>query len=75
MESVDGWAWGHAMVRPEPGFLWDGVRERAALPRGRVHFAAADLGGLPLFEEAQWAGVRAAEEILAALGRKFESSL
>ncbi len=75
VESVDARAWGHAMVRPEPGFLWGGARERAAQPRGRVHFAAADLGGLPLFEEAQWAGVRAAEEVLAALGRPFESSL
>jgi hypothetical protein len=75
VESVDARPWCHAMVRPEPGFLWGGTRERAAAPRGRVHFAAADLGGLALFEEAQWAGVRAAEEILAALGRPFESSL
>jgi hypothetical protein len=75
VEAVDARPWGHAMVRPEPGFLWGGARERAAEPLGRVHFAAADLGGLALFEEAQWAGVRAAEEILAALGRPFESSL
>lgn len=66
--AVDVARWGHAMVRPEPGFLWGGVREAAARPRGRLHFAAADLGGLPLFEEAQWAGVRAAEEVLAARG-------
>jgi glycine/D-amino acid oxidase-like deaminating enzyme len=75
VEAVDARVWGHAMVRPEPGFLWGGPREGAAAPRGRVHFAAADLGGLPLFEEAQWAGVRAAEEILAILGKPFESSL
>jgi phytoene dehydrogenase-like protein len=75
VETLDAWVWGHAMVRPEPGFLWGGVREAAAAPRGRVHFAAADLGGLPLFEEAQWAGVRAAEEVLAALGLPFGSSL
>ena len=75
VERVDARVWGHAMVRPEPGFLWGGAREAAALPRGRVHFAAADLGGLPLFEEAQWAGVRAAEEALAALGRGGDSLL
>jgi hypothetical protein len=75
VDRIDARVWGHAMVRPEPGFLWDGVREAAAHPRGRVHFAAADLGGLPLFEEAQWAGVRAAEEVLAALGRPGDSLL
>jgi phytoene dehydrogenase-like protein len=73
--SIDVRRWGHAMVRPEPGFLFGAARERAARPLGPVHFAAADLGGLPLFEEAQWAGVRAAEEVLRALGVDFESSL
>ncbi len=75
IERIDVWIWGHAMVRPEPGSLWSGAREAAATPHGAVHFAAADLGGLPLFEEAQWAGVRAAEEVLEALGRPYESSL
>jgi len=69
VRSIDVMRWAHAMVRPTPGFLWGGAREAAARPRGRVHLAAADLGGLPLFEEAQAAGVRAAEEVLAALGR------
>ncbi len=46
-----------------------------AAPLGAVHFAASDLGGLPLLEEAQWAGVRAAEEALAAMNVPFESSL
>jgi hypothetical protein len=73
--SLDVLRWGHGMVRPEPGFLFGPARARAALPLGRVHFAAADLGGLPLFEEAQWAGVRAAEEVLAARGVAFTSSL
>jgi hypothetical protein len=72
--TIDVWRWGHAMIRPEPGFLWGGARERAAAPIGRIHFAGADLA-LPLFEEAQWAGVRAAEEILAAAGKPFVSSL
>ncbi len=72
---IDVRVWGHAMVRPSPGFLFGGRREAAARPRGLLHFAGADLGGLPLFEEAQWSGVRAAEEVLAALGRSFESSL
>jgi protoporphyrinogen oxidase len=73
--SVDVMRWAHGMVRPSPGFLWGGVREAAARPRGRVHVAAADLGGLPLFEEAQASGVRAAEEVLSALGRDEETWL
>ena len=73
--SIDVMRWGHGMVRPGPGFLWGAAREAAARPLGRVHFAAADLGGLALFEEAQWAGVRAAEEVLAARGVAFTSSL
>lgn len=73
--NIDVYRYGHAMIRPEPGFLFSKERARAAVPIGNIHFAAADLGGLPLFEEAQWAGVRAAEEALAALGRSFTSSL
>jgi phytoene dehydrogenase-like protein len=73
--SIDVRRFGHAMVRPEPGTVFSAARERAARPHGPVHFAGADLGGLPLFEEAQWAGVRAAEEVLAALDRPFASSL
>jgi hypothetical protein len=38
---------------------------------GGVHFAHADSAGLPLFEEAQDAGVRAAEAILFARGVRF----
>ncbi len=60
--------WGHAMLRPTPGFLSNPVRRLA--PEGGVHFAHADSAGLPLFEEAQDAGVRAAEAILAARGVK-----
>lgn len=58
--------WGHAMLRPTPGFLSSPVRRLA--PEGGVHFAHADSAGLPLFEEAQDTGVRAAEAILAARG-------
>lgn len=75
VRSIDVWRWGHAMVRPEPGFLWGGPREAALQSRGRIHFAGADLGGLPIFEEAQWTGVRAAEAALTGLGLPFESML
>jgi hypothetical protein len=66
VERVDIVRWGHAMLRPTPGFLSNPVRRLA--PEGGVHFAHADSAGLPLFEEAQDMGVRAAEAILASRG-------
>jgi len=73
--NLDVFLWGHAMARPHPGFVWH--PERAALeePLGRVLFAHADASGLPLFEEAQDAGVRAAEAVLGAEGERFTSLL
>jgi hypothetical protein len=55
--------WGHAMLRPAPGFLSSPVRRLPDQPLGGVRFAHADTG-LPLFEDALDAGVRAAESIL-----------
>jgi phytoene dehydrogenase-like protein len=72
---LDVWRHGHAMVKPVPGFLWGGAREEAARPIGALHFAHADLGGMALFEEAHWAGVRAAEEVLSARKIEHESWL
>ncbi|MEM7311071.1 MAG: FAD-dependent oxidoreductase [Planctomycetota bacterium] len=69
---IDVRRWGHAMVKPTPGLLWSGVRERAAAAVGAVHMAHTDLSGMAIFEEAHWQGVRAAEEALAALGEEFE---
>ncbi|HET9451396.1 MAG TPA: twin-arginine translocation pathway signal, partial [Aggregicoccus sp.] len=81
-ERLEVMRWGHAMVRPGPGFLWGGAREAAAasLAGGAgggesLHFAHSDLGGLALFEEANWHGVRAAERCLAGLGRPAASWL
>lgn len=65
--------WGHAMVRPGPGLIWGGARSAAARPVGAVHLAHSDLSGVALFEEAFDHGVRAAEEVLAALGRRVTS--
>ncbi len=72
---ADVMLWGHAMIRPVPGFLWGAARRRAAAPHGPIHFAHSDMSGLSLFEEAQYQGVRAAEEIMRDLGHLFSSSL
>jgi hypothetical protein len=76
VERIDVMRWGHAMVRPVPGFIWGEARRAAQAPlNGSLHFAHSDLGGLALFEEANWHGVRAAEAVLGALGKSAASWL
>ena len=64
IESIDVWVWGHAMVRPTPGFIWGNVRAKMQLGTRRVRFAHSDMSGMSLFEEANYHGVTAADEVL-----------
>jgi hypothetical protein len=75
VSQIEVLRWGHAMVRPSPGFVFGPHRQQAAQAAGPIHFAHSDLSGLPLFEEANWHGVRAAEEVAAALGQTTPSWL
>jgi protoporphyrinogen oxidase len=73
VERIDLYRWGHAMVRPRPGFVWSAARRRAARRVfERVHFACTDLSGIALFEEAHYHGVRAAEDVLRGRGEPVE---
>ncbi len=72
---VDVMLWGHAMIRPVPGFVWGPARRGAAARHGAVRFAHSDMSGISVFEEAQYHGVRAAEEVMRDLGHPFASSL
>ncbi|PSJ38948.1 FAD-dependent oxidoreductase [Allosphingosinicella deserti] len=74
IRSIDVWRWGHAMVRPTPGFIW-GAAQRAAETRPPVFLAHSDLSGLSLFEEAHYHGTRAAEAAMRHLRHPFESLL
>jgi phytoene dehydrogenase-like protein len=69
-ERIDVMRWGHAMVRPHPGFVWSAARVAASRPYRTIHFANTDLSAVPLVEEALWQGVRAGEEVLAEVGMK-----
>lgn len=64
---VDVVRWGHAMVRPSPGFVFGGARAAATAAVQGIHFAHTDLSGVALFEEAFQHGIRAANEALASL--------
>lgn len=76
LQRIEVMRWGHAMVRPVPGFIWGAERRQAQEPlKSSLHFAHSDLGGLALFEEANWHGVRAAEAVLSQLQRPSPSWL
>lgn len=75
IRRIDVWRWGHAMIRPTPGFLWGGAREAAAAPQPPLFFAHSDLSGLSLFEEAHYRGTRAAEDAMAHLAIPHRSTL
>lgn len=62
---LDVFRWGHAMIRPRPGFITSEQRRKAAQPDGQIHFANTDLSGIALFEEAFDHGLRAADEVLS----------
>jgi len=68
-ERLDVMRWGHAMIRPRPGFVWSEARRDASKPYRGIHFANTDLSGVPLFEEAFYHGLRAANEVSEASGR------
>ncbi len=67
IERIDVMRWGHAMIRPTPGFVWSDARRQASAPWGGLHFANTDLSGLALCEEAFFHGTRAAKEVVDQL--------
>lgn len=67
IRRIDIWRWGHAMIRPTPGFFWNGAREAAARPQPPLFFAHSDLSGLSLFEEAHYRGTLAAQQAMTHL--------
>lgn len=75
IRSIDLWKWGHAMIRPIPGFLWQAAPEQRAAIRPPFLRAHSDLSGLSLFEEAHYRGMAAAEAALSSLGHAYETLL
>jgi hypothetical protein len=75
VQRIDLHRWGHGMVRPVPGAIFgpDAKQRRASI--GAVALASCDVTAMPLFEEACYAGVRAAEWCGRRLGASFETSL
>ena len=72
---IDLYKWGHAMIRPTPNFIWHPDRVLRGRPFGRIFFANADVTGLPLFEEACYSGIRAAQGAMEALQIPYANSI
>lgn len=64
IRNIDVWLWGHAMIRPTPGFIWGATRAAMQEPIGRVVFAHSDMSGLSIFEEAHTRGRAAADAVM-----------
>ena len=64
VSRIDVMRIGHAMARPVPGAIFSESRLRMTKPHGRVLFAHSDVSGFSVFEEAQFRGVRAADQAL-----------
>ncbi|MBY8822577.1 NAD(P)-binding protein [Sphingomonas colocasiae] len=75
IRSIDLWRWGHAMIRPVPGFIWQAAPQAAAVTRPPFFLAHSDLSGLSLFEEAHYRGVLAAEDAMRFTGHTHETML
>ncbi len=75
IRSIDLWHWGHAMIRPEPGFVWGIAPAERASIMPPIFLAHSDLSGLSLFEEAHYRGVDAAEGAMRLLNHVHESMI
>jgi NADPH-dependent 2,4-dienoyl-CoA reductase/sulfur reductase-like enzyme len=69
IRRIDLRIWGHAMIRPVPGFIWGDRRAQALRQHPPLFFAHSDMAGISLFEEAYTYGVKAADSALAWLER------
>ena len=73
IRHVEIWRWGHAMVRPTPGFITATAPAARAQVKPPLFLAHSDLSGLSLFEEAHYRGTEAAEGAMRHIGHRFES--
>jgi len=67
VRQMDVWLWGHAMIRPVPGFIWGGPRQTALKQTPPVFTAHSDMSGISIFEEAYTHGLKAAQAVQAFL--------
>jgi glycine/D-amino acid oxidase-like deaminating enzyme len=59
IENMDVRVWGHAMIRPTPGFIWGEARRLSLVQQPPIFFAHSDMSGISIFEEAYCRGAAA----------------
>lgn len=65
IEEINIYVWGHGMIKPSPGFIWNENRTRQDSGIGKkIYLAHSDLSGISIFEEAFHNGIRAAQAIV-----------
>jgi len=74
VRRIDVMRWGHAMIRPVPGFRFSASRRVAAERWRGIEFAHSDLSGLPLFEEAFARGSAAGRRIAERIEQELSGS-
>ena len=67
VSRIDVMRLGHAMARPKVGAIFSPERRTLIKARGRLLFANSDLSGFSIFEEAQYRGITAADQVLRTL--------
>ena len=67
VSRIDVMRLGHAMARPKVGAIFSPERRNLVKARGRLLFANSDLSGFSIFEEAQYRGITAADQVLRTL--------
>ncbi|MEQ1510554.1 MAG: FAD-dependent oxidoreductase, partial [Sphingopyxis sp.] len=75
IRNVALWRWGHAMIRPTPGFITRTAPAARAAVLPPLFVAHSDNSGLSLFEEAHYRGVDAAEGAMRLIGHAHESRI
>ncbi len=75
LKRIELFRWGHGMQRPVPGYVWGLEKMWRRQAFEGAFLAGCDRTGLPLFEEAVFSGVQAAEEAMSYPGHFYSTSL
>jgi hypothetical protein len=59
IQHMDIMVWGHGMIRPTPGRIWNSKQDTVAPP---IFLAHSDLSGISIFEEAFHRGTQAGQQ-------------
>ncbi|OYU94868.1 MAG: FAD-dependent oxidoreductase [Bacteroidetes bacterium B1(2017)] len=63
IEKIDLKVWGHAMISPQTGVIWNTEKKQFLNNSEPIYYAHSDLSGISIFEEAFYQGTKAAQQI------------